>query len=249
MAGNGGEEATFRIRLGQGAHFQVFALCGAVAGKYRGFTMGRKNKRIGDDRAEMDPPVTSADGVLDLGSWFILRMASTDTLMVARALADHGFGVWTPIENKFGRMPRTKARFEKEAALMPSYVFARVEHLDDILSLAMLPRKECGRFSVFHHKGGIPLIASDQLLALRDEECRLTSVFERSRRKGIKGPTFARGQSVHLSEGPFAGLDGVVEGSQGQFTLVSVEGFHKPIKIASLLLCEGMLAAGLSDAA
>lgn len=211
--------------------------------------MGRKNRNARDiDHGEGLQDMLTTD-TLDLGSWFILRMASADTLRIHRNLMQAGLSTWTPIERRFGRMPRTKARYEKEFALLPSYVFARVEHLDEILRIAMLPNKDIGRFSVFHHKGGIPLIADDQLRDLRAEESRVVGIFERLKRKGVKGPQFSKGAVIKLDEGPFAGLAGVVEGQQGQNTLVSFSGYHRPIKIASLLLREDMLAADVSFAA
>lgn len=214
--------------------------------------MARKNRNARD--IDHGAPVQIeasmiADDALDLGSWFILRTASADTLRICRNLQSAGFSTWTPIDRKFGRMPRTKAKYEKEIALLPSYVFARVEHVDDILRIAMLPNKDIGRFSVFHHKGGIPLIADNQLRDLRAEESRVAGIFERLRRKGMKGPSFTKGQVIKMTEGPFAGLSGVVEDQQGQTTLVSFSGYHRPIKIASLLLKEDMLAADVSFAA
>lgn len=215
--------------------------------------MARKNTKARKRDAPMPidelvaPP--SVTDELDLGSWFILRMSSSETLPVVRALTANGYRVWTPIERKFSRMPRTRVRYAREMALMPSYAFAWVEQLDDILKLALLPTKECGRFSVFHHKGGIPLIADSQLAALRGEERRLWGIFDRARRKGVKVPTLKNGDIVTMSSGPFQGLSGVVEGTNGQNTLVSFAGFHAPIKIASLLLLPEVVSAGLPDAA
>lgn len=212
-------------------------------------TMPRKNcnaRSIDHDVSFHEQQVTDT---LDLGSWFILRTASSDTLRVHRNLSNYGMATWTPIERRFGRMPRTKARFEKEIALLPSYVFAKVEHLEEILRIALLPNKDIGRFSVFHHKGGIPLIADNQLRGLRAEETRVMGIFERLKRKGIKGPQIDKGAVIRMDEGPFAGLCGVVEGQQGQNTLVSFSGYHRPIKIASLLLHPGIVLQDASSAA
>lgn len=203
--------------------------------------MARKNRNArAIDQGEPFQEQPMAD-TLDLGSWFILRMASADTLRIHRNLTNCGMATWTPIERKFGRTARTRTRFEKEVALLPSYVFAKVECLDDILRIAMLPSKDVGRFSVFHHKGGIPLIADDQLRDLRAEESRVIGIFERLKRKGMKGPQISKGAVIKMQEGPFAGLSGVVEGQQGQNTLVSFAGYHRPIKIASLLLHPGVV--------
>lgn len=187
--------------------------------------------------------------ILDLGSWFILRMASADTLNVTRSLQKQGFDVWTPIERKAGRMPRTRIRYDKEFALMPSYAFANVHHVAEIRHLADLPTRNMPRFTVFQHKGGIPLIADDQLNPLRAEQSRLQAIYDKLVRKGKRGPKFDKGHLVRLSEGPFAGMEGVVEDQQGQITLVSFDGFHSPIKISSLLLLESMSGADAEIAA
>lgn len=173
---------------------------------------------------------------LDLGSWCILRMGSASTLSVLESLRQAGFEVWTPVERKIGRMPRTRAQFDKSFALMPSYVFANVRHVEELARLAMIPNREHPRFTLFKHQGGFPLIADAELEALRSIETKRQGLFERLKRKGTKGPAFAVGQSVRVPDGGFAGLSGMVEGSSGEYTLVSFAGFHKPIKIASLLL-------------
>ena len=176
------------------------------------------------------------DDTLDLGAWFILRMASSDTLGVHRGLTKAGYDTWTPIERRKGKMPRTRTAYDKEFALMPSYVFVNVHHVAEIQHLAMLPPRSIPRFTVFQYNGGIPLIADDQLDALRSEEARLQAVYERACRKGRKGPKFNPGQNIRIEEGPFMGMDGVVEDQQGSFTLVNFAGFHAPVKIASILL-------------
>lgn len=191
----------------------------------------------------------TADDALDLGSWCILRMASADTLKVLRALQMVGLSVWTPVERRMKKMPRNDAQFDKEIPLMPSYVFGHVQNLPELLRLAMVPGTDLPRFSMFRHQGGIPLIADDQLNALRAEEERTTRVFEKLRRRGLKGPKFDGGMTVRTTEGPFEGLSGVVEGQRGEFTLVSYAGFHQPIKIASLLLVSDVASGEMSDAA
>lgn len=179
------------------------------------------------------------DSTLDLGSWFILRMASSDTLSVARGLANVGYDAWTPIERRKGRMPRTRTEYDKEFAVMPSYVFVNVQHLREIQHLAMLPPRSIPRFVLFQYQGGVPLIADSQLSALREEEDRLQAVYNRACRKGKPAPKFDNDAIVRVSEGDaFAGMEGEVVGQQGQYTLVNFAGFGAPIKIASILLAE-----------
>jgi transcription antitermination factor NusG len=173
---------------------------------------------------------------LDLGSWCILRMGSASTLSVFESLKRAGFNVWTPIERKVGRMPRTRAAFDKQFALMPSYVFAHVQHIEDLMRIAMAPHKDHPRFTMFKHQNGFPLIADEELEALRTIEGKKQSIFEKLKRQGVKGPVFGIGAAVRVPEGPFAGLTGEVSDQSGQFTLVNIAGFHRPVKISSILL-------------
>ena len=176
------------------------------------------------------------DDTLDLGSWFILRMASGDTLSVLKGLLKAGYDAWTPIERRRGRMPRTRTAYDKEFALMPSYVFVNIHHLAEIQHMALVPPRNIPRFTLFQYQGGVPLIADNQLDALRYEEGRLQAVYDRALRKGKKGPRFNPGETIRIEEGPFAGMDGIVTDQTGQFTLVNFAGFASPIKISSLLL-------------
>jgi transcription antitermination factor NusG len=181
--------------------------------------------------------------MLDLGGWFILRTANVDTMKTFSALQREGFDVWTPIERKVKRSARTRAPYDSTAALMPSYLFARVEHLDDILKLSRRTNRGIPKFTVFHHGQGIPLVSDSALDALRMEEDRLGRIFDKAKLAGMKRPQFGKGKAVRTGEGPFMGMSGIVEGQQGQFTLVSFAGFHDPIKISSILLVEEVSAA------
>jgi len=187
------------------------------------------------------------NATLDLGSWCILRMAGGDTLRLVRSLCASGIEVWAPIEKRVAKMPRTGAPFDKESALMPSYVFAPVGHVDELLSLEHSHRRAHPKFTVFRHRGGVPLVADDQLDALRSEEARKVRVFEKWRRRGSKGPKLERGTPVRMADGPMQGIPGIVEDAQGQFTLVAFTIFGKPveIKVASCLLLNNVAHEGL----
>jgi hypothetical protein len=183
---------------------------------------------------------------LDLGSWCILRSSGADTLRLVRSLRNAGIETWAPIEKRLAKMPRTGAPFDKEMALLPSYVFAPACFVNELLRLAFNPGRAHPKFTVFRHRGGIPLIADDQLDALRNEENRKGRVFEKWRRRGQKGQPLAPGTEVKL-QGAWAGYTGIVEGQQGQFTLIAATIFGKPveIKVASLLLAENVARDGL----
>lgn len=182
--------------------------------------------------------------ILDLGSWCILRMSSADTLPLTDSLTRAGLAVWTPVEKRVGRRPRSRSAYIKPVALMPSYVFAHVRHLGELAHIALAPVSDHPRFSIFKHQGGFPLIADGELDELRREESRKLGIFERLSRRGMKGPKLASGTIVRLPDGPFAGFSGTVTEVQGQFTLVDTAIFGKAVslKVASLLLADNVIA-------
>ena len=173
---------------------------------------------------------------LELGGWFILRCASADTLKLAVSLTRAGLGVWTPIEKSLRRTSRKRVPFDRQTPLMPGYLFAKTDGFDQLINMAALPGSDHPRFSVFVYLGGVPVIADDELGPLRAEEDRTLRIFERLKRVGKKSPVLAKGEEVRIYSGPMEGLTGVVEGHQGQYTLVCFPAFPKAIKISSFLL-------------
>lgn len=131
---------------------------------------------------------------------------------------------------------------------MPSYVFANAKHLVELLQRASNPQQTflkwdadlrrmvsqgIPQFSVFHHNGGIPLIADDSLDSLRRIEARTAPK--------PTAPSFVPGQAVKLTEGGFAGLAGLVQSSKGDFAMVTFKEYPIAIKISRLLLSEDMV--------
>lgn len=181
---------------------------------------------------------------LDLGSWFILRCASADTLKLAEQLRRRGLDVWTPIQRKRGKRPRTRTAFDKELAILPSYAFANMHHLPEIARLAMMPSADTVRFTLFRTRAGeLPLIGDIQLEALRSHEAKLKKQYEDAMRKDKPAPKFEAGFKAALRGGGFDGLEATVIEQAGQFALVEIEGFGQPIKISSLLLLDDEEAA------
>ena len=159
--------------------------------------------------------------------WCVLRTTATSTLPLAKSLSSVGYDVWTPVHVLQRRMPRTKAKVRNEVAMMPTYVFARAEHLPDLVELAVLPVKDHRDFRVFRHLNRFPLIADASLAPLRTEERKL-QVVEKTK------PGFVSGDRVRLTEGGFAGMSGTVESVQGKFASVLFPGYYgNSIKIAS----------------
>ena len=180
---------------------------------------------------------------LDLGSWCILTCASTDTLRVVEALIEQGLSVWTPVDWCVARMPRTRARYDKAIPVMPGYVFGDVGHIDELVRLAGLRRRDFPNFRFLESERGrglTPLIADS-------EDARLRAVFDRRKRKEAeaKAPKLDVGTAVKMTDGAYAGLSGVVECSRGQDTMVHIPAFKRTVKVASLLLLSDMAQDGL----
>jgi len=161
-------------------------------------------------------------------AWIVLRCSGANTLKLANSLRAEGFDAWTPVETLKRREGPSRSRRKEVLPVMPSYIFARAHHLFALLSMSKDETNPTSGFSVFRHHDRIPLIADGDLDPLR--------VAERKRTPFDKVAKFTKGEMVKLLEGGFAGLQGVVELTRGQYTLVTFPGFPMPIKISTLLL-------------
>lgn len=158
-----------------------------------------------------------------MDSWIILRTRGRSTLSLAETLSEDGYESWTPVETRTIRIPRANVRRTVRLPIMPSYVFARSEHLIDLIQLAAMefkPRRQANKpahsdFSVMRYHDNIPIIADGHLQSLRKIEARRTPR-QRAER------TFATGITVRIKVegGSFAGMKGRVERSDHDTSLV-----------------------------
>lgn len=163
---------------------------------------------------------------MDRGDWCILRTSGSSTLRLSRMLAAGGFDVWTPVEIQTRRDRRTGERHERIVAVMPTYVFARAEHLGSLAELSVVPVSAYPAFSVFRHYDKFPLITDQELGHLK--------AIEKESAAKAKPVVFNRGDEVRADIAGFQGLTGqVAETSHGKYTLVAFPNFHIPVKFAS----------------
>lgn len=156
----------------------------------------------------------------DQDRWCILRTSGGRTLPLARSLASAGLEVWTPVQPVTLRRGRNRKRVDVEAAMLPTFVFARAIHLGELARLRSQVSIDHPPFSIFIHTGRAPLISGRSLSALRAEEERQRG---RAEREGAKGKRydFKLGSIVKVKDVPgFVGLTGVVEASDGKGALV-----------------------------
>lgn len=187
--------------------------------------------------------------------WCILETAPNRTLALATALTDAGIVNWTPTETVKGEPPKAK-EFEAPRRprkvpdfvtrpLLPSIVFARAEHLGQLMAMARSPAqtyqawdaairrmvtKGHPHFHIFC-PGSRP-IADSELDALRRIEGR--------RKPRGKVKAFTIGDAIKMTEGAYGGLRGTVVAvvSKSQIK-IRVEGWkYEPIVQAWILLAD-----------
>lgn len=162
--------------------------------------------------------------------WCILRTSGPRTLRLSQSLNAAGIEAWTPMQVVSVRRPRSKERIEREAPIMPTFVFARADRLGDLMRILRLPVSAHPGFSIFRHAGRIPVIADRDIDSLRAAEDRSKRIVLKKQRH-----VFSVGERVHVPEGSFTGLTGVVQGGDGKFALICFGGSLQ-VKIATFLL-------------
>lgn len=103
--------------------------------------------------------------ILDLGAWCILRCLGADTIKLAAALNLRGLRVWTPTEWSIGRMPKTRARYDKPTPMIAGYAFGDVRDIDELYRLAAIRDREIPHFRFLKSEtlaGHTPLVADTE---------------------------------------------------------------------------------------
>lgn len=169
--------------------------------------------------------------------WFVIRTAGKSTMILAQTLSEDGIEAWTPVLTEVVRVPRTNVRREIKLPMLPSFVFVRSQHLNELLMMArMIDRPRRGQrpahrsFSVFHYLDKIPLIADQHLEPLRAKE--RDAVPKKAR------PSFDKNASVRVGSGAFEGLKGRVERCKSGYALVIFTDWKTPVQIPTFLLAE-----------
>lgn len=113
--------------------------------------------------------------------WCILSTSGGRTLPLARSLAKAGVEVWTPTRTIRRPAPGQRRRLvmgqrrkmiEVDVAILPGFVFARADRLDDLAAIAHDPMSRHPAFTVFQVAGRVPLVADASIAGLREEEER-----------------------------------------------------------------------------
>jgi hypothetical protein len=176
--------------------------------------------------------------------WVILRMAGPSTLRLTEALADDGFKVWTPRVTL--RLPKTRRRpaSVRYAPFVPTFVFAEADEFDRLAYVKYQQQRGQVRYPAFSFlRGGarVPEITDASLASLRlvewqsaqraieqaqSEEKRSLAEQRKAdaRARRTHAPRFSKGIEVVPTDPIFMGMDGIVEGQDGEFVFVSFGG-------------------------
>ncbi len=150
--------------------------------------------------------------------WCILRTSGSRTLALADSLTKAGFEAWSPRKTlrraKAGvkrRADGTRPMVEVDAAILPTFVFARARDLQSLAQVACADITPHPPFSIFRHGGRYPEIADVSVRGLQDAEREATLTIEairaaetreeaeRIRRAAMKSER-ERAQALRVSE-------------------------------------------------
>ncbi|MBB4154163.1 hypothetical protein GGQ80_002073 [Sphingomonas jinjuensis] len=190
--------------------------------------------------------------------WCILRMSGPRTLAVADSLAAVGVEAWTPRRTEKRPHPSRKAigpdgrraTVEIDAPILPTYVFIRAVHRDEVLAIAADPASPHPQFSFLRRAdNSIPEVRGADVAGLQEEERRAQEIIdklrecegrearrreraalmktERARQKALRMERreFSPQQTVTVEGMPaLGGMTGIVESSDGRSAVVHFGG-------------------------
>lgn len=161
-------------------------------------------------------------------AWLILRTSSSNTLRLAQSLAWASIEAWAPavtVKKRAGALRRHKA---ERVPVMPQYVFARTEHLFDLLAIHEAPSSPHPKFSFMRTVGEIRPIADNALDNLRIAEAKGKPIEEARQ--------WQLGERVRYPAAGFEGLIGTVERRKGKSVWVRFASHPWPIEAPGFVL-------------
>lgn len=237
---------------------QPYCAAGAKGGGAGGPTScAYKNGEVGQNR----PRQTSSSD-----SWIILRCSGRHTLALAASLAADGVETWTPTETRLRLAGRNRETVEQQIAILPEYVFAPCDRLDDLLAMTRAPSlqyrvwdpekrkmvvKGHPSFTLFRSNGEIRRIPETSLSPLRALEESLRKVLE-GRRKAANqpgpAPKFTAGQTICVDGWGVQGLNlTVVATNEGKTVVVTHPSWSWDVEISAWKLREVQLQSSSNE--
>jgi hypothetical protein len=190
--------------------------------------------------------------------WCILKVASARTLKLAETLRAAGIDAWSPQRTIKRDAPGNRRRvalkqpkvmIEIDLPIIPGFVFARADRLDDIIRAGALPYGPHPAFSLLQVGDRVPLVGEKQIAGLRAAEAEAGAAIagerdaerwqqerraravrlgtERARRKALRQEirALSAGEQVTVDDMPaLAGVVGTVIKGWGTAALIHFGG-------------------------
>jgi hypothetical protein len=196
-------------------------------------------------------------------NWCILRTSGPRTLPLVRSLRKANIVAWTPTAQQRKRRPRSDNYRDVAAAVLPTFAFARAEHLPELLAIQHAPISDHPPFTVLQHRDRFPLVADEALEPLRQYEEKLAHDWEEflkaariaqkksKRRRGTEARrAYVLGQIVRVPDTAFEGLDGeIIEVKNNGELVLSFHGFATTATVDSCLVEPIHLSTGKPEQA
>lgn len=116
-----------------------------------------------------------------MSRWFILRTSGGQTLPLMKSLRDAGFDVWSPartIRRLMFRGTASQRSTELDVPILPTFVFAREAHIEELAIAAARTISPHPAFSIFRHGDRVPLVSDGDVAGLQEEEARATETIQ-----------------------------------------------------------------------
>lgn len=190
--------------------------------------------------------------------WCILRVASARTLKLVETLTAAGINAWSPRRTIKREAPGNRRRvalkqpkvmMEIDLPIIPGFVFACADNLDDIIRAGAVVYGPHPAFSLLQVGDRVPVVGERQIAGLRDAEANAAAAIagerdaegreqerraravrlgtERARRKALRQEirTLAAGEQVTVDDMPaLAGIVGTVVKGWGTGALINFGG-------------------------
>lgn len=162
------------------------------------------------------------------GQWVILKCSGAQTLRLAQSLAWASIEAWSPAETQTARKAGSRSRRPQRVPIMPTFVFARAEHLFDLLRIHEAPASPHPKFSFLRTVGELSYCPDSALAHLR--------VAEMKGRAPEEVRKWEVGDEVHYTGSGFEGLVGTVERTKGKSVWVRFAKLPWPVETSAYLL-------------
>lgn len=192
------------------------------------------------------------------GRWIILQTSSARTIPLFRSLRDDGIDSWTPVRTIWRPAPGQRRRLvmgqrrkmhEVDAPILPGFVFAGAQHVDELVAAALAPVSRHPAFAIFQIADRAPIVGETAIAGLRRAEAEAAADAQarrdaqsrdearraraeqmrtdRERRKALRRERrdFAPGERVAVIDMPaMAGMTGEVRRSSGTMATIDFGG-------------------------